>query len=385
MTSTPHERSAEPLSLTEFSQLIESIYQGPLESPPWKTFLEALRLRLKSSYTTFILRPAAPERPSIAVNAGPTSTENIDLYDNHFYMLDPFMNMPRGQVFVAGEFLGERRWAESEFMRGYMEPMNLRHVMGADIGALQGGDDCRLRVTRSPEEGPFTEEDKAFLRLMLPHVQQSVVLCSHMEQIEIERRLLAGTVDRMQLGTVTLDETGAILSVNAEAQAILDERDGLQQLGCALKAHYAEEQAQLNAIVQAVLSGKEPKAPKLVETVSVTRPSGRNKLSLLVRAVPAGEWSDAWRRPRVVIFVRDPDRKAQGSGDVLRNLFSLTRAEAALALQLANGLTLDEAAEALGIRRNTARAQLRSIFSKMGVTRQTELVRLVLNSVVQLV
>ena len=45
---------------------------------------------------------------------------------------------------------------------------------------------------------------------------------------------------------------------------------------------------------------------------------------------------------------------------------------------------LEEAAEALNIRRNTARAHLRSIFSKTGVRRQTELVRIMLNSVAAL-
>jgi DNA-binding CsgD family transcriptional regulator len=86
----------------------------------------------------------------------------------------------------------------------------------------------------------------------------------------------------------------------------------------------------------------------------------------------------------VAIFLRNPESKEQGSLDIVRRLFDLTHAEASLALLLANGMTLDEAAEQLNIRRNTARAHLRSIFSKMGVTRQTELVRLVLNSVAQL-
>jgi DNA-binding CsgD family transcriptional regulator len=36
------------------------------------------------------------------------------------------------------------------------------------------------------------------------------------------------------------------------------------------------------------------------------------------------------------------------------------------------------------VRKNTARAHLRSIFSKTGVTRQTTLIRLVLSSVAQL-
>jgi len=53
-------------------------------------------------------------------------------------------------------------------------------------------------------------------------------------------------------------------------------------------------------------------------------------------------------------------------------------------LALANGLTLDEAADGLHIRKNTARAHLRAIFSKIGVTRQTTLVRVLLSSVVWL-
>ncbi|MNG23881.1 hypothetical protein D3C84_1085400 [compost metagenome] len=55
-----------------------------------------------------------------------------------------------------------------------------------------------------------------------------------------------------------------------------------------------------------------------------------------------------------------------------------------MTLLLANGLTLDEASEELGISRNTARAHLRSTFSKTGVTRQTMLVRLILRSVATL-
>jgi DNA-binding CsgD family transcriptional regulator len=68
----------------------------------------------------------------------------------------------------------------------------------------------------------------------------------------------------------------------------------------------------------------------------------------------------------------------------VRRLFDLTPAEASLALALADGLTLDQAAERLKIRKNTARAHLRAIFAKIGVTRQTTLVRLLLSSVIWL-
>jgi DNA-binding CsgD family transcriptional regulator len=51
-------------------------------------------------------------------------------------------------------------------------------------------------------------------------------------------------------------------------------------------------------------------------------------------------------------------------------------------MYMANGLTLDDAAGELQIRKNTARAHLRSIFSKVAVTSQTALVRVLLNTLI---
>jgi len=100
-----------------------------------------------------------------------------------------------------------------------------------------------------------------------------------------------------------------------------------------------------------------------------------------VQPIAPDDWSEGKHRPSVAVFVRDAEGKADPQVRLAQQLFQLTQAETALAIQLANGLSLEEAAEALNIRRNTARAHLRSIFSKTGVRRQTELVRIFLNSV----
>ena len=54
------------------------------------------------------------------------------------------------------------------------------------------------------------------------------------------------------------------------------------------------------------------------------------------------------------------------------------------ALVSARGLSLADVSGTLGISQHTARAQLKSIFAKTGVSRQAELVRLVLKSVAAL-
>ena len=61
----------------------------------------------------------------------------------------------------------------------------------------------------------------------------------------------------------------------------------------------------------------------------------------------------------------------------LRRLYNLTPAETQLALRLARGERLREAAEEAQIAYETARARLKSIFAKTGTSRQTELALLI--------
>jgi DNA-binding CsgD family transcriptional regulator len=68
----------------------------------------------------------------------------------------------------------------------------------------------------------------------------------------------------------------------------------------------------------------------------------------------------------------------QHSAAVLRSHYKLTPAEVRLAVALAEGRSLKEAAGGLGIRITTARAHLRQVFAKTGTSRQAALVRLVL-------
>lgn len=80
-------------------------------------------------------------------------------------------------------------------------------------------------------------------------------------------------------------------------------------------------------------------------------------------------------RRGAIAFVA-PDREAAGDESrMYRETFGLTPAEARLAALLKDGLSLKEAAAELGISVNTARNQVRSVFEKLGVNRQSDLIR----------
>jgi len=373
------------VDLARVDPLLGAIYEGAMQSPPWHSALELLKDELDAKHVTLMLRPPSPDSSGVMINTGPVTAQGQQSYETHFFALDPFVRLKEGEVVTAEELIG-KAWLDSPVYREYLEPLDIRHLLGTDI-YTQEGVECRLRVTRSHDAKPFSAEDKALVRFLLPHLKRSINLHSRLDFLECERQLFAGTVNRMLLGMVSFDQNGSILETNQEARRILAEKDGISLSGNTLVAHGSTEGRELQRMIRQALGPAAPgtQGPAVVEALAVTRPSGRAKLGVLVKAIPLGQWSESKHRPAVVVFLRDPESNAvQPSHELVRRLFELTRMEATLALLLAEGYTLDEAAEKMNVRRNTARTHLRSIFCKTGVTRQTMLVRLLLNSVITL-
>ena len=120
----------------------------------------------------------------------------------------------------------------------------------------------------------------------------------------------------------------------------------------------------------------------LAQALRISRPSGRADLGLVLRPLPATDESQGVAG--IAVFVSDPEERSDAPVQVLVKLFGFTPTEALVAIQLANGLNIDDAAAELGMTRNTARAHLRSVFNKTGISRQPALVRLILKSVASL-
>ncbi len=370
--------------LAQLDELLGAIYDGPTESPPWNSALQMLRGSLQAAHVTLILRPPSQDSTGVMINTGPVTTQGVESYESHFFATDPFVRLQEGEVLTAEELMG-KQWLDSSIYNEYLKPLGIRHLLGADI-YTKDGIECRLRITRSLDSKAFSVADKALVRFLLPHLKRAIQLHARLDFLETERQLFAGTVNRMLLGIVSFDQNGAILETNQEARRILSEKDGIWLSGTTLAVESSQEGRELQRMIRAAIAdNSDAEGSAVVEAMSISRPSGRSKLGVLVRAIPIGRYSESKHRPAAAVFLRDSEANAaQPSQELVRRLFGLTRMEAQLALLLAEGFTLDEAAEKMNVRRNTARTHLRSIFCKTGVTRQTMLVRLLLNSVMSL-
>lgn len=369
------------ISLNDYSELVRLAYLGPTESAPWQSFFVEMGRVMAANCISLLLRPPTLERAGMSLvwlRGYPVRVGTM--YTQYVYTLDPFIRLPLNRIVSLDEIVEPAELMRSEFYKQFLEPADIGQMLGVDF-LSHDNIECHFRICRPMREKLFSTMDRGLLSLLLPHLQLVVHLHSRHDVIETERELYAGAVDRMLVGMVILDETGAIMKSTPVAVEILGESDGISLSRGAVKASIQKEDHKLQQLIRDALSVAKKWKPAVAEAISVTRPSGRAKLGVIVRAIPLNMWSEGRHRPSVAILIRNPEHKSIASRELLKDLFDLTPAEAALTLLLANGLTLEEAAEELDIRKNTARAHLRSIFSKTGVTRQTMLVRLILGSI----
>ena len=146
-----------------------------------------------------------------------------------------------------------------------------------------------------------------------------------------------------------------------------------------------------------VIVGRDQREAVCLEAYAGTgRPSGGPELDDFLRQL-APHLTRAWRlggtsrsMPRMSPGARPGSRRhgddALASGVAgppgvarLRAEFGLTKAEARLALRLAEGASLASAAEAFDVKLTTIRSQLQQVFAKTGTSRQAELVALLLS------
>jgi DNA-binding CsgD family transcriptional regulator len=191
---------------------------------------------------------------------------------------------------------------------------------------------------------------------------------------EIERAFDAalGMLDQVACAAMLIDRCGRVLRRNDRADRLLG--DGLKICRGAVVAADAQSNRDLQKLVDWVRTHARSEAALPPEPVVVRR---EDRHPLIVEARPvAGLAADSCGSATAVLAITDVAHRPPVPEELLRTVFGLTPAEARLAARLAGGESLEAAAEALGIAKNTARNQLKAVLAKTGTARQGELVAL---------
>jgi len=381
----------------EYDALVGALYQGTLDTTPWRAFMARLLEAMDAMVVSLTLRPPRAGDAGLILNhlrpyttsAGQTFSKADPgdwpsmAYREQFFALDPFVDLRPLEVLSLQDLMSLQQLRESGYYRQFLEPAGILYIIGADVRE-PGGMEARLRVSRGPEEKPFGAADKQLLQALLSHLARALEISARLARSESERAVYAGAVDQLAVGTIILDGNAQVLNTNRVAAQLLALADGMRVNGQELRFADAQIGRQLQQVVAKVLQAHLRGSPAVVEALRVRRPSGKGDFGLVIRPVPRSSWSEGQSSPTVAVFVSAPEVQSHTSEQVIKQLFDFTPAESRLALRLADGLSLTEACEDMCISPHTARAQLKTIFAKSGVTRQAELVRLILRSVATL-
>lgn len=172
-----------------------------------------------------------------------------------------------------------------------------------------------------------------------------------------------------------LSPDGRVARLSSSMEAILHCNDVLGYRNQQLVAKSPLEHAVLQRFVmQASLRQTGIATPAPLRLRGAGREHG-----IILRAVPLGMVGDVFDviRPSALIVAVDLDAPLAVKLSTLRSVWGLTSREAELALLIAGGHTIDQSAHKLGMSNLTARHHLKSIFRRMEIERQADLVRLI--------
>jgi DNA-binding CsgD family transcriptional regulator len=179
-----------------------------------------------------------------------------------------------------------------------------------------------------------------------------------------------------QTGTVIVDAMRRVLFADDAAEQLFGARSGITVVNG--RIHFANRSAAaaLTAIVNACSETRfSLPAGRRIE-LNPSRPDTALAVDISpfrIAGVAPGE-----PRPAAILLIDDPVRRRRQQADALQKNFGFTPAEAKLALEMLKGDGRAAAAGRCGISINTARTQLSSIFEKARVTRQAELIKVLM-------
>lgn len=287
-----------------------------------------------------------------------------DAYSDHINSINPRMRYSMvhapGHVVHEGRFTSEAAMAKSEFYDWLDRGFGLKHFLGLRL--FDQGD---ISVFHSIEFGksvdaPTPDQVTTFAR-KAKALGDAWKISKHIQPSTDPLQAEAFTPDHLPWAIFALNAQGEVLSLNAQAADEIRAGDVLT-LGETLSAsHKADRTTFRRAVLEAVSGGR---AEVLVR-------SALSGTQYFVQFVSVPGHSNV----AALVYLWNPAHRPENMKAVLMSLWKLSTQETELVLAITQTHTLKDASESLGIARNTGRNHLNSVFQKMSVNSQAEMLK----------
>lgn len=363
-------------------RIIGEIYDAVGDVDRWAICLQSIRDLFSATAAHLIHHDHRSHDGGISVPAG-LDPAAVHAYVTHYHAVDPWaLNVkldaiPVGSVILGQSLIAHRDLLKTEYYDGLGKRHDLTRAMTSFLERPSSTVSANLSINRSDHAPEFTVHDVRLMRLLVPHLQRALALHRRFGCIDAGRSAAVSVIDRLSYGVILVDVRLHPVVVNAVADQILSERDGLVLDRDALRGSTAAQTTALRQLVAgaaAVTSGISVRMPGGAMTIG--RRSPREPLHVLVTPVSAGNhYAGAEGLAVAAIFVTDPARTCRPNERVLQMLHGFTPAEARVAAVLASGLTVQQIAQSLNLTIGTARWYVKQLRAKTGASTQAQLIR----------
>ncbi len=265
----------------------------------------------------------------------------------------------------------------SGFYREWLRRLDIHHMLGAVFPAADGAIGV-LGIHRPRGAGAYAAPERRQAELVLPHLQRALRLGQRLAAASGHHAAAVQALDRLDTGVLVVDEACRVIHASAMAEHLLRDNAELAIAGGRLWLRPPALHERLVALLRAALDTARGKPAKAGAALSIPR---LRRMPLALEAAPLRPAPSAFaeQRPCALVFIRDP--QAPIAAARLRELFGLTRTEAAVAAALAQGRSPEDIALGMGIGPATVRSHLKRILAKTGTHRQAQAVALLARSV----
>ena len=358
---------------------INLIYEAVTETSQWQTVLDSIVQSVGARRGLLSLFSTVSDASHIFRISGWTP-EEIALYNDRYAADDPWRIAVARQtewpVLIDTDICPREVSETSAAYREFYKPKGAAHGMG---GGIYTGHAARsvITVTRSLEDGPFGEPERAVLSALIPHLKRAALLHSELASQRAQLATFTAHLDRLPYPFLLTDSARRALYLNAAARQLTVARDGIAiESGRVTLGSLMQDR-----ILEKAGAGTAGRTDDDFDRIEIPRHSGKRPARLLImRASVSGALPWGVSQPSLALQFIDPDSGTAPDAAIVEKLFSLTPSEARVTVKLAVGRNVEEIAADTRTSVGTIRTHLKRILSKTGTKRQGELISLILRS-----
>ncbi len=375
-------------STAAFSQLMHEIYAATAQSSRWSQVVAAIGKSLHADRGMLFTPFLGPQGGGFLFTWN-LSESDLNIWATRYIAHDIWAaraleqgQWREGSAHLDREIVPTDEFRRSVIYREYFQRIGVEWMCCG--GVFEGGaglPHTAISYFRGPERASFEQADKEWLRLLLPHLSRALGLMHRLNARELNASSLRATLDRVAFGVALLDPRGKVVHLNAAAQAVVARCDGLtvSEAGV-LDAAGAKGRERLRHWIERVVTSGGEHPAHFNDGFLVLRSVATQRYLVQYSVLPASsEWANANDTIRYVAFITDPDATQLPPAERLSALYGLTQAEVRVALELANGSSQKQVANAIGVAPTTVRTQAQSVYAKMRIQRHADLMRIVLS------